>query len=91
MKKLENKEYIQVYEDMEDGQSLTLLEDVTYETMPNTEIISLIDAVNIILADYNLPHSEHFSLINDNGTPKYKFGQDANAIIVNAITGEVEN
>ena len=83
--------YIQVYEDMEDGQSLTLLEDVTYETMPNTEIISLIDAVNIILADYNLPHSEHFSLINDNGTPKYKFGQDANAIIVNAITGEVEN
>ena len=87
--KTENQ-FIEVYEDVVEGKSTSLIEDIIYEPMPDIEMLTLIDAVNIIMAESDLPHSEHFSLINDNGTPKYKFGKDSNSIIVNAITGEIE-
>lgn len=82
--------YIYVTETDDDGQQVEQLENVTFEPMPEVEIITLEDAINIIMNESNLPHSEKFKLINDNGTPKYKFGSISEYIIVNAITGEIE-
>ena len=81
--------FIQVAETSEEQNTQEV--DGSFETMPDETFITLEEAANIVLEANKAPHSELWGLINDNGTIKYKFGVDANAVFVNAITGQIIN
>ena len=86
----ESGKFIRVSENAE-TQETEEIEGIDYDIMPNDTMISLSEAVNVVLGSDNIPHSEFWSLILDGGIPKYKFGKDSNAVFINAFSGEIIN